>query len=337
MEPILQIESLAIGYRVGTQIKTVLENLNCSIFEGELICIIGENGIGKSSLLRTLVNLQPALQGKVMIYGKNIKKVTKKELAQTVSFVSTEPVRLQNCTVERFVSYGRYPYTNWFGQQTRNDIEKVHEAISLVGLNHLALQPITEISDGERQKVMIARSLAQDTPVIYLDEPTAFLDMGNKYEILHLLGELTRTQKKTIIFSSHDLHAVMKEADRLWLISRDRFIIGAPEDLVLNSSIAGIFSNSELKFNSLNGEFSIKRNPKCFCTLEGSGLHFEWTRKSLERIGIETNTNNEDISFTITVQENNRMVNWTLLWQQDTLVYNSIYELTSFLKSKIYH
>lgn len=336
MDPIIQTHQLSVGYSSGKQVKVILKDLNLKVLRGELIGMIGENGIGKSSLLRTLVNLQHPLQGKISLYGKNITRYNRNELARTLSFVSTEPVRLQHCTVEQLVSYGRFPYTNWFGKLTRDDRTKIQEAIELVGLQHLSRRPVNEISDGERQRTMIARSLAQDTDLIILDEPTAFLDMPNKYEILHLLGELSRSSRKTIIFSSHDLPVVMKESDRLWLITPSAFLDGSPEDLVLQHGIESMLSHSKLKFDPVKAEFSIFRPPLATCSLQGEGLLSEWTTKALERIGIRKVQNHEITDIDIRIINHHQQPCWEIKFRGQMMTFTTIYDCITFLKSKIY-
>jgi iron complex transport system ATP-binding protein len=244
MKPIIQTRHLSVGYRSGSQTRAILNNLEVSVNQGELIGIIGQNGIGKSTLLRTIARLQEPLDGDVFVYGQTLESFSRNKFAQKVSFVSTETLKLNHCTVRQLVSFGRSPYTNWFGHLTTEDEAMVSEAIEMVGILPLASRYINEISDGERQRVMIARTLAQDTEIIILDEPTAFLDMPNKYEVIHLLGELTRKKKKTILFTSHDLNIAMREADRLWLISPGAFVDGAPEDLVLHHAISGLFDET---------------------------------------------------------------------------------------------
>lgn len=308
----------------------VLRNLEISVRKGELIGIIGKNGIGKSTLLKTIARLLEPLEGNVMLYGKSIDSYARNEFAQKVSFVSTEILKLNHCTVRQLVSFGRSPYTNWIGQLSPPDIKIVSEAIDMVGISSLAERYINEISDGERQRVMIARTLAQDTDIIVLDEPTAFLDMPNKYEVIHLLSELTRKRNKTILYTSHDLNIAMRESDRLWLITGDKFLDGAPEDLVLQHAISNLFDETRLKFDQHKGEFSIQRKPVGFCKLTGTGLALTWTVKALERLGF--NINNENYSFEVQVIEKNGVPSWHLIQDNNTLIFGSIYELAGVLR-----
>ena len=333
MMPIIQIKKLAVGYKQGSQVRTILEDIEVSVSKGELIGIIGQNGIGKSTLLRTIARLQQPINGEITVLGKSYNSFARNEFAQKVSFVSTEILNINHCTVRQLVSFGRSPYTNWFGHLSSKDEALVSEAIEMVGLAGLSNRFINQISDGERQRVMIARTLAQDTDIIILDEPTAFLDMPNKYEVIHLLCELTRKKKKTILFTSHDLNIAMREADRLWLISPDSFIDGAPEDLVLKHSLPSLFDKTLLKFDSRKGEFSIKRKPIGTCKLTGKGLAHIWTKKALERLGYDTETDTETNFLEIIVEENAGFI-WHCNQENRTDSFTSIYELSAFLKEK---
>jgi iron complex transport system ATP-binding protein len=328
----IRIQQLCAGYKSGAKVKEIIRDLNISVLPGEIIGVIGQNGIGKSTLLRTLTRDQPPLSGSIVIDGKDIGAYSRNEFARKISFVSTESVRLNHCTVRQLVSFGRYPFTNWFGQLTHEDEAVISESISMVGLDPLADRLINEISDGERQRVMIARTLAQDTDIIVLDEPIAFLDMPNKFEIIHLLGELTKTKNKTIIFSSHDLNIAMKEADRLWLVMPGEFIDGAPEDLVLKHAISKIFGQSRLKFDNRKGEFSISRKHVGSCKLTGQGMALTWTKKALERLGYETENEHAGHLIEITIHEQGTDYTWELMDNEKKYVFQSIYGLASFLK-----
>lgn len=330
MMPIIQIVDLTIGYQAGKQAKTVLDSLNVSVNRGELIGIIGQNGIGKSTLLRTIARLQKPLKGKVMLEGRMVESYSRNKFAERVSFVSTEILKLNHCTVRQMISFGRSPYTDWFGNLSRDDQTLVDEAMDLVGITSLSGRYINEISDGERQRVMIARALAQDTEIIVLDEPTAFLDMPNKYEVVHLLGELSRQKNKTILFTSHDLNIAMREADRLWLITPNSFVEGAPEDLVLRHAISGLFDETRLKFDARKGEFSIRRKPIGACKLNGKGTAFTWTRKAMERLGYDTE--NEPYSFEITVEEKEGKTSWSFDVNGTTKTFFSISDLVMNIK-----
>ena len=322
----LSLSNLSVGYRN----RTILHHLNLSADECELVALIGRNGAGKSTLIRTIARLQPALSGGATIASKPLDQYTRTELAGLLSFVSTEPVNISHLTVRQLVSFGRFPHTNWIGKLTTEDIALVEEAMHLVGITSLGDCNLYEISDGERQRAMIARTLAQNTKLILLDEPTAFLDMSNKYEVIHLLHHLTRTKGKTILFSTHDLNIAMQKADKLWLMAGNSLYEGAPEDLVLNQQFARVFEGSKLHFDDSKGEFNIQRMDMQTITLAGDGKVCIWTQKALERLGFEVQKTDGKNLADIVVSDGNPTV-WTLKLREQEINFSSIYELSRYL------
>jgi len=234
-EPTIRLVNLAIGYTSRHSVKTVCADITETIFSGELTCLIGENGAGKSTLLRTLSGFLPPISGEITILDKPLHVYKEKELATVIGVVLTEKSNLQNMTVEELVGMGRSPYTGFWGRLSAEDRVKVGEALEMVGITGLRGRLVQTLSDGERQKVMIAKALAQETPIIFLDEPTAFLDYPSKVEILRLLGRLSRDFGKTIFLSTHDLELALRVADRVWLMSKPgRLQTGPPENLVID-------------------------------------------------------------------------------------------------------
>ena len=234
-EETIRIQDLSIGYRTKHSVKCVAEGISDSIRSGELTCLLGENGAGKSTLLRTLSGFLPPISGEVFILGKSLSDYKERELATVIGVVLTERTNLQNMTVEELVGMGRSPYTGFWGRLSAEDRAKVGEALDMVGIAGLRERLVQTLSDGERQKVMIAKALAQETPIIFLDEPTAFLDYPSKVEILRLLGRLSHDMGKTIFLSTHDLELALRVADRVWLMSRQgRLQTGLPENLVID-------------------------------------------------------------------------------------------------------
>ncbi|HZH72259.1 MAG TPA: ABC transporter ATP-binding protein, partial [Mariniphaga sp.] len=256
----IELKQLAVGYQqTGQHPIKVLQDINLSAAPGEMIALIGSNGIGKSTLLRTLAGFQPWFEGDIVFQGKSLKNLTPKQSSRILSFVSTEIIRVPNLTVFDLVAYGRFPYTNWIGMLDSSDKELISDAIQKVGLKGFEKRQVLQISDGERQRAMIARALAQDTPVIVLDEPTAYLDVSNKYEIFHLLQELAVQKNKTIVLSTHDLNIAVREVDKLWLIAPDGTFQGAPEDAVLEGWLNKLFQNDNIGFDENEGEFFFKK------------------------------------------------------------------------------
>lgn len=221
METIKAI-GLTTGYRSGGKEKRVGENINASLFSGELTALLGRNGAGKSTLMRTLAGFQPPLAGRVEVEGRRLSDYRGRELAQRVSVVLTEKPVLENMDAEALVGLGRAPYTGFWGGLSEKDREAVDRAIKLVGIENLRKREVQSLSDGERQKVMIAKALAQDTPVIFLDEPTAFLDYPSKVELMKLLGELAKSENKTVFVSTHDLEIALRLSDRFWMLDKEK-------------------------------------------------------------------------------------------------------------------
>ena len=234
-EQTIRIENLSIGYQSRHSVKIVAEGITDSIHGGELTCLLGENGAGKSTLLRTLSGFLPPVSGEVFILGKSLSDYKERELATVIGVVLTERTNLQNMTVEELVGMGRSPYTGFWGRLSAEDRVKVGEALEMVGIVSLRDRLVQTLSDGERQKVMIAKALAQETPIIFLDEPTAFLDYPSKVEILRLLGRLSHDMGKTIFLSTHDLELALRVADRVWLMRRQSGVqTGLPANLIVD-------------------------------------------------------------------------------------------------------
>lgn len=283
--PILSLDSLQIGYISGRKKIPLLYPFSVSADEGELIAVIGRNGIGKSTLMRTIMGLQPAIGGDVLFSGSGISSFTRAGLASKIGFISTEIVKAPGMTVYDLVSLGRFPYTNWIGKIEQEDESIIAGAIEKTGISHLIHRNINELSDGERQKTMIARVLAQDTGIIIMDEPTAFLDIKSKFEIVHLMHEMAKVKGKTVIFSTHDLNIAIEQADRIWLLLNEGLIEGAPEDLMLRGSFNELFDSTIVRFNSVDGSFSFRKEERGSVYVEGDGPEKYWTVKAMARIG----------------------------------------------------
>lgn len=280
-------ENLSIGYISKYNNKVVAENINASIFSGELTCLLGANGIGKSTLLRTLSSFQPKLSGIVRICDKELGAYTEKELAKLVSVVLTERLDIKNMSVRELIGLGRSPYTGFWGRLSDEDAKIVDDAIRLVRIENLAGRLVHTLSDGERQKVMIAKALAQETSIILLDEPTAFLDFPSKVEIMQLLHRLSRETNKTIFLSTHDLELALQIADKIWLMDKPKGIrIGTPEDLSLDGSLSNFFAYKGIIFDTQTGLFRIENESQKQIKLIGHGQKYAMVRKALLRNGI---------------------------------------------------
>lgn len=208
----ITLEQLSVGYKGFSPVVT---DINVEIKSGELTCLIGSNGIGKSTLLKTLTGFLPKLGGRLLLDGRDIDLLSQCERAKYISIVLTYKTDVQNLSVAEMVGMGRMPYTGFWGKLNADDREIVAEAINMVGINHLKDRMVQTLSDGERQKVMIAKALAQQTPIILLDEPTSFLDFPSKVEMLQLLHRLAKETDKVVFLSTHDLELALRIADLL--------------------------------------------------------------------------------------------------------------------------
>jgi iron complex transport system ATP-binding protein len=257
-EKTVEIRDLSIGYKTQDGFRPLTKNLCATLFGGELTCLLGANGVGKSTLLRTLSGFQQKLVGEVNILGKAIGAYSDKELAQTIGVVLTERPNVGDLTVTELIGLGRSPYTGFWGRLDSADEVVIKEVISWIKIEELTNRQVLTLSDGEWQKVIIAKTLAQETPIIYLDEPTAFLDFPSKVEIMRLLLDLTRRMGKTIFLTTHDLELALQIADTLWLMDRKNGItVGTPEELRLNGTIENFFRCDGVLFDRETGFFRI--------------------------------------------------------------------------------
>lgn len=332
---ILSIENASVGFRTkGKEIK-LLENLNLTVKKGELTGLIGRNGAGKSTLLRCMVRLHQLLNGIVRVQNQNIFDFHPNEFAMLLAYSASGLEYSETMTVQELVSLGRYPYTNWIGSLTLTDFEEIDHALDMVGIKYLSARKLIEISDGERQKVMVARTLAQNTPIIVLDEPTAFLDLPSKYDIISILHELTR-KGKTVIFSTHDLNIAMRFSDKIWLIDGNSIHEGSPEDLILDKTIAGIFESDKIVINPLTGDFEHNKhgsNKVCF-TCDDENLR-NWTVKALERSGYEITDFDKDLPVIRAEIINSKNI-WKIQRFNEILIFVTIYDLISSLRLSEY-
>ena len=244
------LENLTIGYIGKGHRKVVAQGLNAAINSGELTCLLGQNGIGKSTLLRTLSAFQPQIDGRVVMNGREISDYTDRELSRAIGVVLTEKPDVQNMTVWEMVAMGRSPYTGFWGTLTDEDKNIVDEAIRLVQLTQLGERQVHTLSDGERQKVMIAKALAQQTPVIYLDEPTAFLDFPSKVEMMQLLHRLAANEQKTIFLSTHDVELSLQLADCIWLMEPQMLHVGTPRQLAADGVLSHFIARDGITFDT---------------------------------------------------------------------------------------
>ncbi len=283
----IELLNLTIGYKPSRkETKVVSENLNATLRAGELVCLLGPNGAGKSTLMRTMAGMQKPLSGRVELSGVNIHDLPARELAKKLSVVLTERISIGAMTAYSLVALGRYPHTNWAGTLSDKDHEVIQWSLQTTGASEFANRQIGELSDGERQRVMVARALAQEPQLMILDEITAFLDLPRRVEIMQMLRELARTTNKAILLSTHDLDLALRSADVIWLLPKGGDMkIGAPEDLVLNGAFADAFASEGIQFDTELGAFRVAQPQGPEIALNGTGEAALWTRRALERQG----------------------------------------------------
>lgn len=256
---VLQTKALSIGYRTTKDTLTVSSDIDIELGRGELVGLVGANGIGKSTLLRTLTGVQQALAGEVMIDARPIASYASLELAKRLSLVLTEHSFSKNLAVKELIALGRQPYTNWIGTLTAADKSIVDRVIQQTSIETVQDKKCHELSDGQLQKVMIARALAQDTSIIILDEPTTHLDMYHKAYILDLLKTLANETGKTILFSSHEIELAIQLCDKLIVMTDSGIDSGTPGDLIKKQSFDRLFPKDLIVFDSVSRSFKVKK------------------------------------------------------------------------------
>jgi iron complex transport system ATP-binding protein len=337
MKDALNVKNLKIGYKNHKTEIPIGPEINFSIKNGELAMLIGQNGIGKSTLLKTLCKLIPNISGHITINSTNIEEISIKQLASQIAFVSTAnniPFRI---SIFDMVALGRSPYLNWIGRLDKKDIEIVNSAIEDMELTKLKDKSFLEVSDGERQKALIARALSQNTPVIILDEPTAYLDLLNKYNIIHRLANIAHEQGKAILLSTHDLNIALAEADKMLIMFPDKFVEGAPEDLQLKNYINEIFKN-KLNIDPVTGVIKKNKTPKASVRIIGEKINrtvFHLTQNAMERIEIMPVKEDENAEILVKIEKTDSEYRWLIERINTSIPCKNIYELCLELKKII--
>tara|TARA_R110002012_G_scaffold322099_1_gene555503 strand:+ start:38576 stop:39355 length:780 start_codon:yes stop_codon:yes gene_type:complete len=257
-EKALEIKNLNIGYKSKKQETVVAHGISFDLIQGELTAIVGVNGIGKSTLLRTIGAVQPKLSGAIVIAGKELSTYSTLHLASKISLVLTEALATKNLSVIELIALGRQPYTNWLGTLSAQDKEKTKEAIQLVEIEALQHKRCYELSDGQLQRVLIARALAQDTPLMLLDEPTTHLDLYHKVQLLKLLKHIAHKTNKTILFTTHEIEVAIQICDKMLIINKENSVFGQPCELIKNAHFENLFPTDMIQFDASSGSFKIK-------------------------------------------------------------------------------
>lgn len=334
---ILATQNLSIGYNKGKKIeKTIASNLNLKLHAGEFVCLLGANGSGKSTLMRTVASVQPALAGRVLLENTPLQKLKTAHVARKLSLVLTDKITIGNLSVYALVSLGRMPYTGWMGKLTNKDKEIVEWALNETETTGFIHRNIDQLSDGERQKVMIARALAQDTSLILLDEPTAHLDLPNRVMIFKLLRKLARQTNKAILLTTHELDLALQAADKIWLMEKrsqqgqSNIVTGTPEDLVLSETFEKAFEKEGFHFDKQTGAFKINEPERKKIYMTGEGIQAFWTKRALEREGFAV-TQNKDATYKLTLEGNNKE---NYRWTIDSETFESVENLLEALRQK---
>jgi iron complex transport system ATP-binding protein len=330
--PILNIKNLEVGYLPNDK---VFVPFSVDAHEGELIALVGRNGMGKSTLLRTLAKLQKPLSGRIEILGNDLNTILENQKSKFLSFVPAEPIRIPNLDVRSFVAIARFPYTGWSRGLSQSDWQMVDAAMQQVGVFGLASRDISQISDGERQRAMIAFALAQDTKVILLDEPTAFLDLPNKFEMVKLLSNLATTKGKTIIYSTHDLQGAINEADSIWMMLPKGMIAAAPEDIALSKGFDELLINTEVQFDLNQGLFRNRKDTFREIAVSGEGAQLIWTQKMLQRVGYQPSSS-KSLPIMVECIADDMKPSWRVIENGQTLLTTqSLGELAKQLRARI--
>ncbi|MFL1897340.1 ABC transporter ATP-binding protein [Aquimarina sp. 2-A2] len=255
---VLTTEDLSIGYYQRKSLNVVAANINLKLFKGELVGLVGANGIGKSTLLRTLSKVQTPLHGRIYLDDQELKSYKTLDLASKLSVVLTEAIASKNLTVQELVALGRQPYTNWVGKLSNEDVIKVQQAIEVTQIKELVHKRCYELSDGQLQKVLIARAIAQDTPFIILDEPTTHLDVYHKAYIMKLLKRLAFETQKTILFSTHEIDFAIQLCDKMIVMNREGFEFGRPKELIQCRAFSSLFPEDLILFDAKTRTYRIR-------------------------------------------------------------------------------
>jgi iron complex transport system ATP-binding protein len=309
-------EGLTVGYRRrGAKSVVTLDGVDAQLLPGHLTFLLGPNGAGKSTLLRTLVGSQKPLAGRVLLAGDNLARLSARERAKRLSVVLTDPIDVGLMTVRGLVGLGRSPHVGWFSVLAEDDRQTVDWALDVSGASQLADRQVIELSDGERQRAMIARALAQKPSVLVLDEPTAFLDLTRRVELIALLRKLANDTGLAVLMSTHDLDLALRTADQLWLVHADgRFETGGPEDLAMGGSIARAYAGRDIGFDHAAGTFVLTgrgRGPQVAVAATGPALH--WAERAVQRAGFAPVPQDTDSRWHLAVEHCERDgLNWAL-------------------------
>jgi cobalamin transport system ATP-binding protein len=327
-EHIMELDGFSIGFQQG---EALLDSLRLTVNPGEMVALIGRNGSGKSTLLKSMIGLLSPLAGECLLEGRPFGDYSLPERARRVSFVSSQLTQLPSLTVRELVALGRMPHTGWTGRLTQRDLQLIEQALNEVQMSALMERKLDCLSDGERQRAMIARAFVQDAPLMVLDEPTAFLDIPNTYDLIALLSRF-RNGGRSIVYSTHDLETAMLCADKMWVIHEGSIQEGAPEDLGLSGLFDDLFASSGIRFDEGAGRFMFSKERRAGIALEGkAGKALTWTRSTLERLGYRVEAH---ASLGIYLESHPGGNQWILIKKGDRRAFQNLYSLARFLKEE---
>lgn len=304
---------MVAGYAAGGHRTAVSERIDETLRAGELTCLIGPNGAGKSTLMRTMAGLQAPLDGVVRFEGADVHRMPPAERARRLAVVLTEPIHVPLLSAYDLVAFGRAPFTGWNGQLNADDHQIVADALDAVGAADLASRDIAELSDGERQRIMIARALAQQPSAMILDEITGFLDLPHRIEVMRLLGRAAHERGCAVLLSTHDLDLALRTADRIWLMpARGPLRAAMPETLVLNGAFQAAFSLDDVTFDEQSGSFRVRHPRHWPVTVNGDPPAAMWTERALERHGFYAVSGGERPDARVEVTSHAAGIRWSL-------------------------
>lgn len=329
---VLELGDVTTGYSDRKSTKIVSKDISVSIRNGELVSLIGANGCGKSTLMRCIGGLQSVLNGNIRIQGRHVISMSSLERARSFSLVLTDQIEATNLTVYDIVSNGRYPHIGYLGKLSENDWIIINNSLDVCSLKGWGDRIYSSLSDGEKQRVLIARALAQDTPLMLLDEPTAHLDLPSRVDMMRMLNELAKNTGKAILLSTHELDLAMQWSDTIWLMdSRSNLTRGIPEDIVLSGIIGETFCNQNIFFDMCSGNFKSTKVNIQPIVIQGEGVRRIWTERALERIGF-VSVDYEECAPVIAVSEDS----WILSFNKTEQIHFSLEEVLYTLRPDNY-
>ena len=319
---VLRLENLSIGYR-----SPILSNINTSIKKGEILLLTGKNGCGKTTLLKTIYGEIPLLKGNIIIEEKNVSEISNNEIARYIAVVLSKALNNPNLRVFDLIILGRYPYKTWYQRLSKKEMETIEHVIHILGLHNYKEYNINKLSDGNLQKVMIARALVQDSPLLILDEPTSHLDMENKLELMKIIRHYANEKEKAILFTSHDLALGLTVSDKLWFIKDSVLYAGYTEDIAKNHNIFNYFVTGDMFFNYQTNEYNfLYSDKKKEVQLIGNSQAMYWLKKALVK-------NQYTISDQAPIRISEKKSIYHLIDKNETIyTFTFIEELINFLR-----